>query len=397
MKSKRMKILTVLHRAPVNSVFLADKYVRLSQEMNMHMLVWDTDDNISAFAHQSGVSKSRIHNGIQNQWQALAKIGSIISVILFNRQARKYLLNDKASLLKKLKLILSYLPVFSVKPNIIHFEFGTLATHIADLKKITRAKICVSFRGYDINYVGLNDKDYYKNVWQYADGFHFLGNDLKQRAIKRGYNNDKTEALIPAAIDTNYFTNNERQHNTNGPLNIYSIGRLTWKKGFEYALQALAILKQHSIPFHYHLIGSGTHEQAIQFTIAELGLEQHVTIHGSKNREYIKQALQQADLFIQPSISEGFCNAALEAQAMAVPVIATDADGLPENIADGMTGYIVPKWNAAAIVEKLIWFHYNREALQQMGKKGAERVRKHFDIEDQINAFIAFYKKLHDT
>jgi colanic acid/amylovoran biosynthesis glycosyltransferase len=395
--SKNLKILSVMHKAPNNSGFLAEKFVRLSKESDMHMLIWDNNKNISAFSQQYGISQSRLHNGIQRQWQAFTKLFSILYVILFNDRVRKYLLGSSNTFSHRLKLICTYLPVFYVKPNIIHFEFGTLALHIAELQQLLTAKICVSFRGYDINYVGLDNTEYYKDVWLHADGIHFLGNDLKKRALKRGYKNNKIEALIPAAIDTTFFTGAKKQTNPNSSLNIYSTGRLIWKKGYEYALLAMAILKKKNIPFHYHLIGDGDQNQALQFTISELGLEHNVTLHGRKTKDYIKQALLQADVFIQPSISEGFCNAVLEAQAMAVPVIATDADGLAENIIDGTTGFIVPKWNAEAIAERIMWFHNNQYAIPDMGAKGAERVQKHFDIKDQVVAFIDFYKKLHEA
>lgn len=386
-----------MHRAPLNSGFLAEKFNRLSKEMDMHMLIWDSRKNIATFSKQYEVDKSKVHNGIQNYRQVLAGLFSILYVITFNRKARKYLLDGSNDFRNRLKFICTYLTVFHLKPDIIHFEFGTLATHIAQLKKLTTAKMCVSFRGYDINYVGLDRTDFYKHVWLHTDGIHFLGKDLKKRAVKRGYKNDKIEALIPAATDTNFFSGGKKQTNFNTALNIYSTGRLTWKKGYEYALQALAIAKQNNIPFHYHLIGDGDQKQAIQFTISELGLEQYVTLHGQKTKEYIRQALQQADVFIQPSISEGFCNAVLEAQAMAVPVIATDADGLPENIVDGATGFIVPKWDAAAIAERLMWLHNNRQVIADMGTKAAERVKNHFDVKDQMEAFLAFYKKLHEA
>lgn len=389
--------MSVMHRAPLQSGFLADKFHQLEREFNMHMLVWDSDKNIETFSKQTGTSKNKIHIGLQNRWQVLTNFLNMLFVIFVNRRVRTFLLSDNSNLSKKIKLLAMYLPIFYVKPNIVHFEFGTLATDIATLKKVTDAKIIVSFRGYDINYVGLENEAHYTDVWRYADGIHFLGNDLKQRAIRRGYNSMQVEALIPAAIDTSFFHNTHPLKENAAILTICSTGRLTWKKGYEYAIQAMAILKEKNIPLHYYIAGEGNQRQALQFTIAELGLTKHITLLGSKNKDSVKHLLEQADVFIQPSISEGFCNAVLEAQAMEIPVIATDADGLAENIENGQTGFIVPKWNAEAIAERLVWCYNNRATLITMGGKGAERVRTHFDIHKQTAAFIEFYNKVHEA
>jgi len=253
----------------------------------------------------------------------------------------------------------------------------------------------VSFRGYDINYVGLDEDKFYNDVWQYADGFHFLGNDLKNRALKRGYAMQGTVAIIPSAVNTAFFSKIDPIDITEkAKLSILSTGRLTWKKGYEYAIHAMRILKERQIPFKYTIIGDGNHKQALQFIIAELGLKADITLAGHKNRQQIKEALQSADIFIQPSISEGFCNAVIEAQAMGVAVVATDADGLKENIADGSTGFIVPKWNANAIADKIEWAYKNQPALKGMGVKGISRANQLFRLEDQVKAFIDFYNEV---
>ncbi|MBK7870836.1 MAG: glycosyltransferase family 4 protein [Saprospiraceae bacterium] len=54
---------------------------------------------------------------------------------------------------------------------------------------------------------------------------------------------------------------------------------------------------------------------------------------------------EKADIYLQYSIQEGFCNAVLEAQAMGLLCIVSDAEGLPENILHGQTGWVVPKGN----------------------------------------------------
>ena len=125
--------------------------------------------------------------------------------------------------------------VIASKPDLVHFEFGTLAIDRMHLKELLNCKVIVSFRGYDLNYSGLEQPDYFGEVWAKADALHLLGEDLWRRAQQRGCPADKPHALIPPAVRTEFFKPGERNagdEETPGmrPIRILSVGRLEWKK-----------------------------------------------------------------------------------------------------------------------------------------------------------------------
>ncbi|MFN4246332.1 MAG: glycosyltransferase [Flavipsychrobacter sp.] len=397
--STQPKILLVMHEVPLNSGFLASKFIKLAEKLDVHLLVWDSRQNIDAFIAKYNLPDSyrkKIHCGYSGAHEKIAAITSVITGFFTNKKFKSYILNGADSIKNKLKAALIYAPVIKLNPKIIHFEFGTLAVKGVAVSNFTDAKMSVSFRGYDLNYAGLDDKSYYSEVWNKCKGFHFLGNDLKKRALERGYINKGIEVLIPPAIDTVFF----KPINNNKPvdqLKIVSVGRLVWKKGYEYAIRAASILKEKGIHFEYNIVGDGAHLQALQFIIKESGLENNVKLLGALSAEATKEQLEQSHLFVHPAISEGFSNAVLEAQAMGLPVICTDADGLPENIEDMVTGFVVRKWDTEAIAEKLIFFSENREKISEMGLKGIERVNKYFTIDKQIEAFANFYSSIHNA
>lgn len=395
---RKPKIMLVMHEVPYNSGFLAAKYIRLSEVFDTHLLSWNkkslTEKFITKYQLPASFRKN-MHAGVVDKTTLLQSFFILLWVVLFKKKVRQFVFGEGA-IVRNLKIIASYLPVFIVEPDIIHFEFGTIAADIKTIKKLIGSKISVSFRGYDINYIGLDNPVYYNDVWQYADGFHFLGNDLKNRAIKRGYKAGKVEVLIPPAIDTSFFTTEEVSSKENNKLIIVSAGRLVWKKGYEYGIRACAILKEKGIPFEYKIIGNGDFKQAIHFTISELGLENNVKLLGAMVPQELKKELSLAHVFLHPAISEGFCNAVIEAQAMGVPVICSAADGLSENIVDGETGFVVPVWDINTMAEKLEWFWNNKEQIKIMGNAGVQRVKEHFKIEDQIKAFTAFYNTLYE-
>lgn len=399
--SQQLRILLVTNSVPLPSTdFLKYKLFGLSKMFDVHLLCWDTIQNRDTFYRQfsNKIQLGKIHllNRTNNAalLLALKNIGRCVSSPVVSTKLIRKLVAlygwDYKKLFHKFSF---YYPLLKLKPDIVHFEYGTLAKSFSEIKDIVSCKVLVSFRGYDLNYVGLEDEQYYSDVWKTFDGFHFLGQDLKRRAVKRGYTGDKPEVLIAPAIDTTFFAPVERVKRSD-KLIILSIGRLAWKKGYEYGIQAVAKLKQKGIPFEYRIIADGNYKQPVQFTIAELGLEDGVVLSGGKTPEEIKEELAQAHVLLHPAISEGFSNAVLEAQAMGVPVIATNADGLAENIKDGTTGFIVPVWDVQTMADKLEWCSKNMDQLEEMGKAGVERVKHHFRIEEQIEKFEAFYRKV---
>jgi colanic acid/amylovoran biosynthesis glycosyltransferase len=286
-------------------------------------------------------------------------------------------------------------PLIALKPDIVHFSFGALAVEQTYLKKWLNCRLTTSFRGYDLNYVGLETKSYYQAVWNEMDGLHFLGQDLWQRAQRRGCPADKLHALIPPAIDTGFFSPPSKEAEAaERPLRILSIGRLTWVKGYEYALQAIKLLVEQGIAVEYRLVGDGPYRGPLAFLRHELGLEECVHFSGSQPPSELLGHLAWADIFLHTAVSEGFGNAVLEAQAMELPVVCSDAGGLPENVSDGQTGYVVPRRNPHALTAKLACLAHNPDLRQRLGRAGRLRVQQHFQLQDQIAAFDHFFRRV---
>ncbi|MCB0698575.1 MAG: glycosyltransferase family 4 protein [Chitinophagales bacterium] len=400
--SKKLKILLVANSVPLPATdFLKYKLFGLSKLFNLHFICWDSKANRDAF-YQTSSDKLEGRN-IHLFYDKLNALTIIrlsllcllrvlftphIAVPLFAKLSKHY--NGKQLFSK----FILYYPIVNLKPDIIHFEYGTLAHSFSDIKDYLQTKTTVSFRGYDINYVGLESGSYYDEVWSHFDGFHFLGIDLKNRAIKRGYISEKYEAVISPAIDIDFFIPADVEKN-NKKFVVLSVGRFAWKKGYEYGLQAVAKLKEMGISTEYRIVAEGEHIQPIRFIISELGLEHDVVLLTGKTQNDIKTEMQKAHVLLHPALSEGFSNAVLEAQAMQLPVVATNADGLSENIEDGKTGFIVSVFDVQAMADKLEWCYDNQDKLIEMGQAGRKRVTTHFKIEDQIKKFEAFYKEVH--
>ncbi len=289
--------------------------------------------------------------------------------------------------------------IVRLRPDIVHFEFGALAVGRLHLKKRLGCRIVVSFRGYDLNYSGLENPDHYREVWEDADALHLLGEDLWRRAQRRGCPPDKPHWLIPPAIDAQAFDPGIRSYpETIGtperPVRLLSVGRLEWIKGYEYALEAVARLISLGIACEYAIVGGGSYLEPVAFARHQMGLKECVTLHGTQPKEAVIQQMRRADIFLHAAVSEGFCNVVMEAQAMGLPVVCTDAGGLPENVAGGETGFVVPRRDPEAMTQRIVELARAPALRRRMGEAGRRRVCERFRLEDQISAFVRMYETL---
>ena len=289
--------------------------------------------------------------------------------------------------------------LLSLRPQVVHFEFGSLAATRMELKELLGCKLVVSFRGYDLNFVGLDKPAHYEAVWRRADVLHFLGNDLWRRAQRRGCPAEASHVLIPPAIDTRYFEPDRRPAGVRvgspqRPLRLLSVGRLEWKKGYEYVMQAVKLLKEQGVHCEYRIVGDGEYRACLAFARRQLGLEFDVELLRNRASDQVKREMEWADVLVHGAVSEGFCNAVLEAQSMALPVVCTDADGLAENVADSETGFVVARRNHQAMAERLKELAENPALRQRMGRAGRDRVTQRFQLPQQIQAFAKAYRQL---
>jgi colanic acid/amylovoran biosynthesis glycosyltransferase len=281
-------------------------------------------------------------------------------------------------------------------PDIVHVEFGSLAAERPDLGHLLGRQMVVSFRGYDLNFVGLDKRGYYDEVWRRADYLHFLGEDLLHRAVQRGLPSGKPYKLIPPAVDADLFTppdGRSVRDDDKTTLSILSIGRLHWKKGYEYGLAAVAILRDRGIDLTYRILGGGEHLEAVAFARHQLGLDDCVEILGPAGHQELRRQLEWADVVLHPAVSEGFSNAVLEAQAAGLPVVSSDADGLRENVIDQTTGIVTERRNVQAMAAALERLAGSPELRSSMGTAGRERARA-LNPAAQIEAFLAMYEEL---
>lgn len=274
----------------------------------------------------------------------------------------------------------------------LHFTFSTFALGRENVAAAIGAKMAVSFRGFDISLYPLKHPGCFSRLWKVVDKVHTISDDLYGLALENGLSSSVPMLKIRPAI---LFENLKVKVNSiflQEACAIVSIGRLEWKKGFMYAFQAMRRLKDAGIKFTYKIAGTGAMEEELRFAIYDLGLEDCVQLVGKLKHEEVFDFLKAADVYIQPSVQEGFCNALLEAQGTGLLCIASDAGGLPENVLDGETGWIVPRRDHLALVAKITEvISLPLEEKNSIRLKAVARIREEFKLERLIGEFQAFY------
>lgn len=398
-----MKVLSVTNAFPEDSITIGRfQHLVDRQDIDYNVFCWSSSKKSWAFWGSRFTAQQRkkvIVSGLSNlfSYKVIFEGFNILRAIITKPSLFKkhYSYFNGKGIKKYISALFDDYKILSLSPDILHFEFGTIGAKKIYLKDILNCKIVVSFRGYDLNYYKLDNPTFYHEVWRKADRFHFLGTDLLKRGVRRGYKESNNYYLIPPAIDTELFNRSTpRTDNATNALTVISVSRLVWKKAIDQGLLAFKRFLDLGGDGTYHIVGTGPAFEAIQFTAYELGIENKVIMHGKVKPADTKKLLERADVFLHPSISEGFCNAVIEAQAMELPVICSDSDGLPENVDDGTTGYVVKKWDYNTMGDKLFMLFNDAENRKQMGKNGRQRVINKFRIEDQVLRFEELYKSL---
>lgn len=301
---------------------------------------------------------------------------------------------DGRSIFESLRNLYCSLHILRYRLDWLHFGFAALVVGRENVARVIGAKMGMSFRGYDISLYPIKHPRCYALAWKRVDKVHTISDDLYQRALSLGLSPKVSMAKITPAIDTMKFTRSQSRRISN-PVQILTTARLSWKKGLDIALGAMFILKQKGVSFQYRIVGDGTDYERLVYLRHAWGLDQEVHFLLKKTPDQLIALLNETDLYLQPSTQEGFCNATLEAQAIGLLCIVSNAGGLTENVLNGKTGWVVPKLDPHALAQKIQKvIAMPDEEKEQIRVAAVNRVQAEFTLERQKNEFRLFYTQV---
>ena len=317
-----------------------------------------------------------------------------LSFFSFNKMLAYWKLEkaNSSSLKEILKRLIVNSHILDQQLDWLHFGFATMGINRELVGKAIGAKMAVSFRGYDISIYPLKHPGCYDQLWNNLDKVHTISDDLLKEAHQLGLSKTVETVKITPAIEVSHFIHTRTNYFENKIIRILTVGRLHWKKGHEYILEALSKVKKSGYSIEYTMVGSGEEYERLVFAVYQLGLTNEVKFIGKKEHHEIPNLMATHDVCIQYSVQEGFCNAVLEAQAAGMLCIVSDAEGLSENVLHEKTGWVVPKRQPQLLAEQILsTITMDQELLDKIRVTAVQRVTNNFNLEKQKIEFEQFY------
>ena len=169
------------------------------------------------------------------------------------------------------------------------------------------------------------------------------------------------------------------------------IARLTEQKGHRFLFEALASREELS-DVHLLVIGGGDLALSLQGRAQSLGLAPRVHFLGA--RRDLGDLLAAMDVFVMPSLWEGLPLSMVLAMGAGVPVVATAVAGIPEVVADGRTGLLVPPGDSAALGNALARLFTDEALCAQIGRDAQASVLPRFGVEKYVDSIVTLYDRL---
>jgi glycosyltransferase involved in cell wall biosynthesis len=166
-------------------------------------------------------------------------------------------------------------------------------------------------------------------------------------------------------------------------LVLGSVGRLTYQKGLDILLQALARI--HTKDIDWLIIGTGEQESELRALARELDIESRV--HFAGYRRDVARWLGALDLYVHPARFEGMPNAVLEAMAAGCAIVATTVDGTRELIQDGVHGWLVPPDNVEALGQAISAALADPLQARQRGQMAQQHAELGFSVDAMVTAW----------
>lgn len=265
--------------------------------------------------------------------------------------------------------------------------------------KLRHIPVVISLHGSDVYVAERNPIIGWVASWAFrqAAGVTASSGDLLDRAQKLGASRDpKRAVVIPYGVDPTTFTTPDqpreqiRQALGFQPTDkvLLCVGRLVYKKGFEYALRALPqILVSHPTACLV-IAGAGDLLAPLKQLAGELGISQCVRFEGAVAHDKMPDYLAASDLFLLPSIVDdkgnvdGLPNTLLEALAMGKAVIASNVAGVPLAVSHNENGLLIPQRDVNALANAVNDLLNDPERCERFGQAARQKIEQELNWEN---------------
>jgi len=266
------------------------------------------------------------------------------------------------------------------------------------LSKIFKIKNILSLHGGDIYDPSKKSSPHLHWYWRIIVHFILNNSDVlacqssntRKNTIK--YFKPKKEIhIIPLPYEKFKFkkVSREKLGISKDKFYLVSVGRLVERKGYKYLIKALSLLPK---KIHLNLIGDGPLENQLKNLAKKLKVENRVNFLGFIPEEKKFQYLANSDLYVLPSIHEGFGIVLQEAMHVGLPIVATNDGGQVDIIKEGTNGFMIRTKDSVILAKKILLFYKNIKLRKIVSKNNLKTINK-FNLKKIANDYLEKYKK----
>ena len=217
---------------------------------------------------------------------------------------------------------------------------------------------------------------------------------VRDSLCKLGYAEMMT-TVVHNAVGTDGFSTVERdqlrsRYGWQNQLIVLCVARLVPAKGQTYAIAALAQLILAVPNIKLVLVGEGTDRGMLLQQAHQSGVAEHLSLLGS--RTDVADLLAASDIYLQPSIKEGFCIAFLEAMATGLACIGTETGAIPSMLQSGVNGILIPPGETGAIVDAVLFIATDADLRSRYALAARITAQTQFSPAKQANDTVKVYR-----
>ncbi|MAM28741.1 MAG: colanic acid biosynthesis protein [Flavobacteriaceae bacterium] len=330
----------------------------------------------------------------QNKWRFAT---TTLSKVFQSKKMSFLLPTLKGLILGKRKVVQQQNLDFTIQritPDVIHLQWPSIIPWFESILLEKKTPVVLSQRGFHSNvrpFVDQENFNYLKTWFPYITGFHSVSKAISINGDKVWESPNKIDSIIYTGVAINQISFHST-YKVLQTIQLLSIGRPHWVKGYDYALQACKLLKEQGLAFHYTIIG-GKGDEELQFLIHDLGLQNSVTLENRLPQTAVFKKMCNASLLLMPSLEEGLPNVLVEAMAVGLPVLSTNCGGVPELIEHGVNGWMIPIRNPTAMAEGILNFtNLSENEIESVRRAARKKVEKQHNEAQMIEGMVGFYK-----
>lgn len=233
----------------------------------------------------------------------------------------------------------------------------------------------------------------HRQTFKKADGIIAVSNEIKGILETFGVSSDRVEVIHNGIAYKESDVSDDKK--PSHVFTLITIGRLTKVKGYDILMDTLKSVAFNN--WQWMICGDGDEMKSLKERGESYGLTNQLSFRGWLSSSEISQALHEADIFILPSLSEGFPMNLLEAAREHVPAIASDVGDVKEVIKDDTMGWLIPSGSQEALEHALnqAYVLWQSDQLREKGEN-LHSFASRFSLEEQTEKVVEFYQNTID-